>query len=330
MIHQPRFAEYQAEQQSHYISPTRRDVLRWGVSLWAGTLCAGCTGLFVSDESASPLFRISLAQWSLHRTLFSGKLDNLDFAAKAKKDFDIDAVEYVSQFFKDKAADKKYLNQMKQRTDDAGVRNLLIMIDSEGRLGDPDEATRKQAVEKHHPWVHAAKFLGCHSIRVNAASSGSYDEQLKLAADGLRHLTEYAASHEINVIVENHGGLSSNGAWLAAVMKAVDHPRCGTLPDFGNFHMGQGKWYDRYQGVVEMMPFARAVSAKSHEFDEQGNETGTDYLRMMRIVLDAGYHGHVGIEYEGNNPDEDRGIRLTKALLERVRNELACPQQSED
>ena len=270
-----------------------------------------------------PLFKISLAQWSLHRTIYGGKLDNLDFAAVAKKDYGIDAVEYVNQFFKNKAKDAAYLKEMKKRAADAGVRSLLIMIDGEGHLGDPDEAKRKQAVENHYKWVEAAKALGCHSIRVNAASAGSYDEQIKLAADGLRRLTEFSAKHDLNVIVENHGGLSSNGAWLAAVMKKVAHPRCGTLPDFGNFRVSKDEQYDRYQGVKEMMPFAKAVSAKSHDFDEHGNEKHTDYQRMVKIVLDADYHGYIGIEYEGGTLSEPDGIRATKRLLERVRTELS-------
>ena len=198
------------------------------------------------------------------------------------------------------------------------------MIDGEGALGAPDAAKRTEAVENHHKWVEAAQYLGCHSIRVNAQSSGSYDEQIKLAADGLRRLTEFADPFGISVIVENHGGLSSNGKWLATVMKTVDHPGCGTLPDFGNFHLGGGEWYDRYQGVEELMPFAKAVSAKSHEFDASGAETKTDYTRMLKIVAAAGYHGYVGIEWEGGKPDEMEGIRLTKRLLERVRSELAA------
>jgi len=269
------------------------------------------------------LFPISLAEWSLHRTLFAGKLDHLDFARTAKEDYGISAVEYVNQFFKDKAKDQKYLAEMKKRTSDLGVRNVLIMIDEEGALGDSDESRRKQAVENHYKWVEAAKFLGCHSIRVNAQSQGEYAEQLERAADGLRRLTEFGAQHELNVIVENHGGLSSNGAWLSSVIKKVNHPRCGTLPDFGNFNLGNGKQYDRYQGVKEMMPFAKGVSAKSMDFDEQGNETKIDYPRMMKIVIDAGYRGHVGIEYSGERLSEPDGIRATKKLLERVRAELA-------
>lgn len=277
----------------------------------------------INSSAKDPLFRISLAEWSLHRTIFGGKLDNLDFARAAKNDYGIAAVEYVNQFFKDKAKDRAYLNEMKKRAADLGVKTLLIMIDGEGALGDPDPVARKQAVENHYKWVEAARFLGCHSIRVNAQSRGSYDEQLELAADGLRRLTDFGAKHHINVIVENHGGLSSNGGWLASVIKKVNHSRCGTLPDFGNFNLGDGKQYDRYQGVSELMPFAKAVSAKSHDFDEEGNETHTDYKRMMKIVVDAGYRGHVGIEYEGRKLEEPDGIRATKRLLERVRDEMS-------
>ena len=171
-----------------------------------------------------PLFRISLAQWSLHRTLFDKKLDNLDFAKTTKQDFGIEAVEYVNQFFKDKAQDKQYLGEMKKRAADHGVKNVLIMIDEEGALGDADETKRKQAIENHYKWVEAAKFLGCHSIRVNAQSQGSYEEQMGRAADGLRRLTEFGDKHQINIIVENHGGFSSNGEWLSSVIKKSQSP----------------------------------------------------------------------------------------------------------
>jgi len=272
---------------------------------------------------AAPLYHISLAQWSLHRKLFAGDIDALDFPKVAKDEFDIDAVEYVNQFFKDKARDEEYLGKLRDNCEDAGVRSLLIMCDGEGAIGDPDDDKRKQAVENHHKWVDAAKFLGCHSIRVNAQSSGTYDEQMGYAADGLWRLTDYAAPKGVNVLVENHGGLSSNGQWLARVIRRVGRPECGTLPDFGNFRISKERTYDRYRGVKELMPFAKAVSAKSHDFDEDGEEIHTDYERMMRIVIDAGYHGHVGIEYEGSRLDEYEGIRATNRLLERVRERLA-------
>jgi sugar phosphate isomerase/epimerase len=297
----------------------RRQFLTQSALLAAGAALAPVT--FAAEDK--PLFEISLAEWSLHKTLFGGKLDNLDFAKTAKEQFGIHAVEFVNQFFKDKAKNAEYLADLKKRAGDLGVKLLLIMIDGEGALGDASLAKRNQAVENHFKWVEAAKALGCHSIRVNAASGGSYEDQVHRAADGLRALTEFAAPHEINVIVENHGGLSSNGEWLASVIKKVDHKRCGTLPDFGNFNLGDGKQYDRYKGVTELMPFAKAVSAKSHDFNEAGDEIHTDYRKMMKIVLDHGYHGHVGIEYEGGKIGEAEGILATKKLLEKVRTELA-------
>jgi L-ribulose-5-phosphate 3-epimerase len=292
----------------------RRSFLRHTALSGAGLAAA----LLLDNRSQAddkPLaFKISLAQWSLHRALFAGKLNNLDFAQQATTEYGIDAVEYVNQFFKDKAKDQIYLAEMKSRAADQGVRNVLIMIDNEGYLGDPDNAKRTKAVESHYPWVEAAKYLGCHSIRVNAYSKGMPDEQSKLAADGLRRLSEFAKPYGLNIIVENHGGLSSNGKWLMGVIKAVNLDNCGTLPDFGNFQD-----YDRYTAVEEMMPAAKGVSAKSHDFDAEGNETKTDYRRMMKIVLAAGYHGYVGIEYEGSKLSEPDGIRATKKLLEQVR-----------
>ena len=271
-------------------------------------------------EEKEPLFKISLAEYSLHRMIGKGELKPENLGPYTKETFGIDALDRWNRPIFAKANDDKFLAEVKKHDDDAGVKNQLIMIDGEGNLGDPDDAKRKEAVEKHHKWVHAAKAIGCHSIRVNARSDGKlkYDEQLKLAADGLRSLSEYGAKHECNIIVENHGGLSSNGAWLAAVMKEVDLPNCGTLPDFGNFH-----GYDRYQGVEETMPWAKSVSAKSHDFDEEGNETHTDYMRMVKIVVDAGYTGYVGIEYEGRKLGEVEGIKLTQSLLQRVREKLS-------
>lgn len=309
---------------SDFRNSSRRGFLQ--TTLAAGALVS-MPGLLPADDksAAKEPFKISLAQWSLHKTIFGGKLNNLDFAKAAKEEFGIDAIEYVNQFWKDKANDQKYVADLKKRAEDHGVKTLLIMCDGEGALGDPDSAKRTKAVENHYKWVEATKELGGHSIRVNAQSSGEYEEQQKLAADGLRRLSEFAAKHGLNVIVENHGGLSSNGEWLAGVMKLVDLPNCGTLPDFGNFNLGGGKTYDRYKGVDELMPFAKAVSAKSHDFDEEGNETRTDYFKMLDIVVNKhGYHSYCGIEYEGSKLSEADGIKATKKLLERVREKMAA------
>jgi hypothetical protein len=296
---------------------------------------------FLASHPAEPLpekarkmfFDISLAEWSLHRTLRSGKMTNMDFPAKAKHDFNISAVEYVDQFFKDKAKDQQYLSELKQRTNDLGIRNVLIMVDTAGPLAELDEATRKGAVENHYQWIDAAKFLGCHSIRVNLSGKGSAEDMAKAAVDGLGRLAEYSAKNKIGVVVENHGGNSSDGKWLTNVMRQVNNPYCGTLPDFDNFCIAREtasangapkvcvNEYDRYQGVAEMMPFAKGVSAKSREFDAQGNEVGIDFNRLLQIVkkgkTDA-FKGYIGIEYSGNTLPEEEGIRATKLLLERV------------
>jgi L-ribulose-5-phosphate 3-epimerase len=303
---------------------SRRDFLRSAGGLAA--VAAAGPGLLASapaKAAAEPLFRISLAEWSFFRTLRAEKMTNLDFPVVARTEFGIDSVEYVNTFFMDKANDKAYLAQLKQRCDDNGVASGLIMCDREGALGDADEAARTKAVENHYKWVTAAATLGCHSIRVNAQSTGTFGAQLDHAVDGLRRLSQFGAQHNINVIVENHGGWSSHGKWLASVIEQVGLPNCGTLPDFGNFRITPEQNYDRYLGVQELMPFAKGVSAKSYEFDAQGNETTIDYFRILKIVTDAGYRGYVGIEYEGKDPDDHKGVRQTKALLERVREQLS-------
>jgi sugar phosphate isomerase/epimerase len=305
------------------------------------TFFSSCSGKSTSDTTATDstataqanapkelFFKISLAEWSLHKALFAKELDNLDFPATAKNEFGISGVEYVNQFFKDKAKDEKYLAELKKRCDDNGVTSVLIMIDGEGEMADVDAKKRQQAVENHYKWVDAAKFLGCHSIRVNCFGIGTEEEVAKAGTDGLRKLSEFAAKSNIGVIVENHGGYSSKGTWLANVIKNVGLPNCGTLPDFGNFCVRREKgdmWntpcveeYDRYKGVEEMMPYAKGVSAKSNDFDEQGNCVESDYSKLLPIVKAAGYRGYIGIEYEGSKLSEPEGIRATKALLERV------------
>lgn len=307
--------------------PTRRDFLTHSSGLVAALWLPGALPAAQRADDEPP-FRISLAEWSLHKTLFRGDLDPLDFPVVARRTYGIDAVEYVNQFF---LRSGEWVKELKRRADGEGVRSLLIMVDDEGRLGDPDESLRRDAVDRHKRWIDYAKTLGCHSIRVNARSAGAPEEQMRLMADGLRRLAEYAAPAGINVIIENHGGLSSDGEWIAGLMKAVDHPRVGTLPDFGNWR--QTEWggpeggsssaeFDRYRGVELMMPYAKGVSAKSYDFDAAGNETSTDFARMLRIVRKHGYEGYVGIEYEGERLSEKEGILATKRLVERVRGRL--------
>jgi sugar phosphate isomerase/epimerase len=295
-----------------------------GLALGATVLPALGQSLFANDAVKKPFFEISLAQWSLHRALQSKQLSNLDFPAKAKNDFGISIVEYVNQFFKDKATDSKYLGELLRRCKDNGITNHLIMCDNEGQLGNVNDTERTKAVENHYKWVEAAKYLGCVTIRVNAAGTGSREEVATAAVDGLGRLGEFAAKTGINVIVENHGGYSSDGGWLSGVMKQVNKKNVGTLPDFGNFCIKREgnncvESYDRYEGTRQLMPYAKGVSAKTYDFDEKGNCVETDYPRIMKIVKEAGFKGYIGIEYEGSKLSEEEGIRKTKALLEKIK-----------
>ncbi len=292
-------------------------------------------------NSNALFFKISLAEWSLNRAVFGGQLDHLDFPLYAKENFGIDAVEYVNQFFIDKATDQTYLGEMKRRCDDNGITSVLIMCDLEGDLGDVDAAKRTQAVENHHKWVEAAQFLGCHAIRVNAAGQGPAEEVARYAAESLTTLATFARDYGIAVIVENHGGYSSNGKWLSQVMQTVNLPNCGTLPDIGNFCIRRSEpleqtleaylntecleEYDRYQGTAELLPFAKGVSAKTYDFDADGNETSINYRRILTSVKEAGFTGYVGIEYEGHRLPANEGIIKTKAMLEQIGRSLTEP-----
>ena len=276
-------------------------------------------------EKPELFFKISLAQWSLHRAFDKKELDPMDFAKITRQQFDLGAVEYVNSFYTGKAEDQATLMELKTRAEDQDVKSLLIMVDNEGDLGNPDDGERKKAVENHYKWIDAAKTLGCHSIRVNGFGEGSKEEVGNALVEGLGGLATYAQKVGLNVVIENHGLYSSDGKWVANVIQQVNMPNCGTLPDFGNFCMAK-KWgstqdgtctdvYDRYQGVTDFLPFAKGVSAKSYAFDQNGDETTIDYYRMLKIVKAAGFDGYVGIEYEGSELSEPEGIEATKRLL---------------
>ncbi len=282
-----------------------------GMAVFGST--AGQFNKMINPNHADKDLKISLAQWSLHRTINKGEMTNMDFARVTRNLYDIDAIEYVSRFFDGKETDKAYLDALNKEAYKHRVKQLLIMVDGEGGLAEIDDKVRQTSIDNHKKWVEAAKYLGCHSIRVNAHGEGTAHEMHDAAVDGLGRLSEFAEGYGINVIVENHGGLSSDGAWLSGVMKAVGRDNCGTLPDFGNFYE-----YDRYQGVEDLMPYAKAVSAKSYDFDAEGNEKKIDYNRMLKIVRQAGYTGYVGIEYEGSELPEHEGILATKKLLDRL------------
>ncbi len=302
---------------------SRRSVLGLAVGAWSASALAGRA--FADDPrtvapdalaGAAPAgvparaMRVSLAQWSLHKSLYAGSVKPMDFPIVASRDYGIRAVEYVNSFYKDLVGTAGFADALRSRCTDAGVTSALIMCDGEGALGDPDDTRRVKAVDQHKKWLDLAKHLGCHSIRVNAQSSGERAEQAKHCTDGLHRLALAAAPLQLNILVENHGGLSSDGAWLSSVLRGVQLANCGALPDFGNWYE-----YDRYQGVTDLMPLAKAVSAKSYDFNDSGAETKIDYARMLAIVRAAGYAGWIGVEYEGARLSEADGIKATKALL---------------
>jgi L-ribulose-5-phosphate 3-epimerase len=297
-----------------------------GVVAGASALGLGLRPTFAADVSGKPSagkigdFKISLAEWSLHKALQKKEITNLDFPGIAREKYGIEAVEFVNQFFKDKAHDSAYLKELKKRATDNGVTCVLIMIDGEGDLSVADSAKRMKAVENHMAWVDAAAELGCHAIRVNTGSNYS-PTNVETIAEACSKLTEYGATKNISIICENHGGPSSDPDAMVALMKQVSNPRFGTLPDFGNFPKDRKNVYmlDVYDAIARMMPYAKGVSAKSYDFNADGTEANLDFARIMKIVTDAGYHGYVGIEYEGSKLGEHEGIVATKKLLEKLR-----------
>jgi sugar phosphate isomerase/epimerase len=298
----------------------RRFLKEAGIVIASVSMLPG--GVWASDKG--PFFEISLAEWSLHRAIEKGEIINLDFPVIAQKEFGISIVEYVSRFFKDEVKDKSYLNELNKRAEDNSVRNNLIMVGGEGDLGEANTEKRKQAVENHYKWIEAAKYLGCKTIRTNAYGKGSKEEVAKALTDGMGMLCEFAAKADINVVIENHGGYSSDAGWLTRIMKDIGMPNAGILPDFGNFCIKKDdkgkciKSYDRYEGIKKLMPYAKGISAKSYDFDNNGDETTIDYVKMMKIIKKSGFRGAIGIEYEGTRLSEFDGIKLTKKLLEKA------------
>ncbi|MBS1598858.1 MAG: TIM barrel protein [Bacteroidetes bacterium] len=323
---------------------SRRAFIKSAAMGAAGVGIASSLPSFLQAEPKALFFKMAISQFSLASQFWMKKLDPLDFPAKAKNEFGIPGLDYCSMFFADKAKDQKYLAELKKRASDVGAYNLRIMIDGEGVLGDLDNTVRTKAIENHYKWMDAAAALGCPMIRVNVEGDGKPEDVAKASVDSLGRLIEYGSKQNVDVIVENHIGISCNGAWLAGVMKQVNSPHCGTLADFGNFCVNRTKpeaqtidaymktkcleEYDRYKGIAELMPYAKGIHAKTHIFDANGNDTETDFMRMFKIIKDSGFTGWCSIEYEGGVMrmykkddkylDDDQGVMATKKLVEKV------------
>ncbi|MDX9726339.1 MAG: TIM barrel protein [Bacteroidales bacterium] len=309
---------------------TRRDFFKHSL-LAAGAVMTGAS--FRLTENTDPDIQISLAEWSFNRALYGGKMDHLDFPGIAKNDFGISAVEYVNGFFggkkmnfKEAAKDTVYLNELLKRSRDAGVFNHLLMVDDEGPLSSTVDKERLESVENHKKWIEAAKTLGCLTVRVNLHGEGSSDDRKKASVDTMGRLGEFASTMNINVVVENHGSYTSNAEWLADVMKQVNMDNVGTLPDFGNWCIshpwgtiqeGCEEMYDIYKGLQLLLPFAKGVSAKTYDFDANGEQPKLDYKRLLGIVKDSGFKGYIGIEFEGTGQPEEQGVKKTMDLLKK-------------
>lgn len=303
---------------------------RFLLSLLLIAVITSCKNKSIDDvqlpDNKVPEIKISLAQWSFHRALRNGEMDNVQFIEKAAE-MGFSGVEYVNQFFIDKAQDTAFLNQLKTTAQRHNIQQVLIMIDEEGNLADTSLTAREEAVVRHQKWIDAATYLGCHAIRVNLYGYGDKKDVAQAGMDGLSKLADYAATKNLNILVENHGGYSSDAAWLTDIVKSVNKPNLGTLPDFSNFciqYEGGNMWgtncteaFDKYLGVQLMMPYAKGISAKSFDFGEMGYETSIDYNRMMEIIFKSGFSGYIGVEYEGDSFSEEKGTQMTKKLLEK-------------
>ncbi|MEO1321891.1 MAG: TIM barrel protein [Pseudomonadota bacterium] len=295
--------------------------------------------------ASEPRFKYSFAQYALHRKIGSGgplwrrhakrlhfalterfsdffqtPLQPLYFPEFVRETFDIGAVEYVSTFYRGLGEDMAYWTEMKKRADGAGVESVLIMVDGEGAIGDPNTDVRKQTALNHRKWVDIAAFLGCHAIRVIAETDNAlpFEEQHKLVLDGLNQLADYSTKQNINLVIENKGGYSQHGAWLAELMHKANSPHIGTLPDFGNFTLPDGTKYDGVKGVEELIPYAQGVSVKAFGFDAEGNENTLDFEGMMKVVIESDFRGFLGLEFEGSGMNEIDGTIATRALVDRL------------
>ncbi len=297
----------------------RRQILK---KLAMGAGCAATAPFYSCAKNGtsgeSPWLKLAVQQYSFNRQLKSGELAMIDYPGTVVEGTGIKALEYFNGHMEEKAGDTGFFEAVRERCDDLGAANTMMLCRGKDALDSSDPSVRSAAIEGYRPWLEATKILGGQYIRVDVRSDGDPDEQKKHAADGLTALCEVAGNEfDMGIVVENHGGHSGNGKWVADLMKTVGLENCGTLPDFQNF-----KEYDPYLGIEEMMPWAKIVCAKSKEFDEAGNEVNVDYRRMLKIVKDSGFTGYIGIEFEGHGVDPIAGINLTKNLIETVMSEL--------
>ena len=298
---------------------SRRKFLKNTFSVFSTTLLA--PNLFAKKIDKSKM-DIGLQMYSFAPLIMQGKFDLLGFPDLVKNTYGINGAEYWSIPFMGRENDRDFLNDLKRRSDDNGVDNLIILVDdidiktmqSGPSLASSNKNDRDTAIDYHKKWVDVAKNIGCHSIRINLRSEEENDQKiLENSSESISKLIEFSKQDIISIVIENHGGITGDADWLVSLMKNVDSKHLGTLPDFGtyNFCIKRGNLnfqslsencedqYDKYLGVKKLMPYAKGVSAKSHEFDKDGEELSTNYSRMIKIISESNYKGYITIEYEG-------------------------------
>jgi len=286
---------------------TRRSFLRHAAL--GGAAVTFTPSLFAIARDDPNRFQVGIQEYTFHRWI-GRKLDHLDYPALCKEKLGITHIEYWNRPFGGKHTDKKYVGELVKRTTGEGMKNVLILVDAKNQLDDANKDQRDKAVDEHKGWIDCAAQLGCDAVRVNCRSGGNPEANLKNAGDGVGRLCDYAKDTKVKVVIEPHGGHSQNPDWLLKAMKALDRTNAGILPDFNNF----GR-YDRYDAVTKTLPFAPAVCAKALKFDDKGNETRTDYFRMLKIVYDSDFSGVITIEFEGGGIDPIEGSLMTKKLI---------------
>jgi len=321
-----------------------------GLSL-AATLPSSLFLYSCKPEKKEFNLKISLQVYSFAPLMMAGKFDLKDFPEMVRNTYQLDGAEYWSIAFTGRENNEAFLKELKQKSDDNGVNNTIILVDdiniltmeSGPSLASLSSEERSRAIDFHKIWVDTAAKIDCHSIRINLKSNdGTAEEVQEVCSESISKLIEYSSQSNISVVLENHGGLTGNGKWLSGLIKNINNEFVGSLPDFGDFNFCQTRGdlnfanvdrecemkYDKYLGVEELIPYAKGISAKSHDFDKNGSETKTDYKRMMEIIKNSDFSGYISIEYEGAmlsmllNRDSylssHDGILATKSLLEKL------------
>lgn len=305
--------------------PNRRSFLQTGVLASAALLSAPHAMSWPRPTEN----KISLATWSIVRSHRAGVWKLPDVARICREDFGIDGIEYVTGFFD--SVNYGYLQSLNRQAEEHGVENVLIMVDGEGPMVAEEKSERMQAAINHRKWVDIAGYLGCHAIRCNAFGGGpTYDEDpdsIQRAAESFSALVEYAREFEINIIIENHGGLSSDPRWLPDLCQAMDSNHFGLLPDYGNYNLDE---VNVYEAIDQAMPYAKGVSVKAG-WQPDGSHPQYDVERLLGISLESGYSGYWGIESglrrsrddapttaEGIRDDDWKAVMLTKQAIENV------------